>query len=111
VLFVAGEVASVQCQRNCLGVRWLTGWAGRSVWLVILGFCFFASLLVAMLCCLVGLRPRAWCAGVLGLMASSASTHSYKQDRCTCMKYSWVIGFELLLPKPILVYAMIVPYP
>jgi hypothetical protein len=41
-----------------------------------------------------------------GLMANSASTHSYKQDKCTRMKYPWVIGFELLLPKPILVYPM-----
>jgi hypothetical protein len=67
---------------------------------------FFSSLLVVMPCCLVGLRPRAWCAGVLGLMASSASTHSYKQDRCTYMKYSWVNGFGLLFTKPTLVYAM-----
>jgi hypothetical protein len=47
-------------------------------------------------------------------MADSASTHSYKQDRCTRMKYPWVIGFGLLLPKPIPVYPMgedFVPYP
>jgi hypothetical protein len=46
-------------------------------------------------------------------MADSVSTHSYKQDRCTRMKYLWVIGFGLLLPKPILVYPMggdFVPY-
>jgi hypothetical protein len=46
-------------------------------------------------------------------MADSASTHSYKQDRCTRMKYSWVIGFGLLLPKPIPIYPMgedFVPY-
>jgi hypothetical protein len=75
---------------------------------------FFASLLVALSCCLVGLRPRVWCAGVLVLMVSSTSTHSYKQDRCTCMKYSWVTGFQLLLLKPIFVYAIsgdFVPYP
>jgi hypothetical protein len=49
-----------------------------------------------------------------GLMADSASTHSYKQDRCTRMKYPWVIGFGLLLTKPIPVYPMggdFVPYP
>jgi hypothetical protein len=49
-----------------------------------------------------------------GLMADSASTHSYKQDRCTRMKYPWVIRFGLLLPKPIPVYPMsgdFVPYP
>jgi hypothetical protein len=39
-------------------------------------------------------------------MADSASTHSYKQDRCTRMKYPWVIGFGLLLLKPIPVYPM-----
>jgi hypothetical protein len=39
-------------------------------------------------------------------MADSASTHSYKHDRCTRMKYPWVIGFGLLLPKPIPVYPM-----
>jgi hypothetical protein len=47
-------------------------------------------------------------------MADSASTHSYKQDRYTRMKYPWVIGFGLLLPKPIPVYPMgrdFVPYP
>jgi hypothetical protein len=75
---------------------------------------FFANLLVALPCCLVGLGPRAWCAVVLGLVADSASTHSYKYDRCTCIKYPWVIGFGLLLPKPIPVYPMggdFVPYP
>jgi hypothetical protein len=48
-----------------------------------------------------------------GLGAGSASTHSYKQDRCTRMKYPWVIGFRLLLSKPIPVYPMggdFVPY-
>jgi hypothetical protein len=75
---------------------------------------FFASLLVALLFCLVGLGPEAWCAVVLGLVAGSASTHSYKHDRCTRMKYPWVIGFGLLLSKPIPVYPMggdFVPYP
>jgi hypothetical protein len=67
-------------------------------------FLFFASLLVALPFCLVGLVPGAWCAAVLGLVAGSASTNSYKHDRCTRMKYSWVIGFELLLSKPISVY-------
>jgi hypothetical protein len=43
MLLVAGEVVSAQCQRSCLGVRRLAGWAGRSVWLVILGLCFFTS--------------------------------------------------------------------
>jgi hypothetical protein len=62
---------------------------------------FFASLLVALPCCLIGLGPGAWCAAVLGLVAGSASTHSYKHDRCTRMKYPWVIGFGLFLPKPI----------
>jgi hypothetical protein len=41
---------------------------------------FFASLLVALLFCLVGLGPEAWCAVVLGLVAGSASTHSYKHE-------------------------------
>jgi hypothetical protein len=89
-------------------------WAGRSIWLVIFGFCFFASLLVALSCCLVGLGPGVWCAAVLGLVAGSASTHSYKHDRRTRMKYPWVIGFGLLLPKPIPIYPMggdFVPYP
>jgi hypothetical protein len=48
-----------------------------------------------------------------GLMVDLASTHSYKQDRCTRMKYPWVIGFGLLLPKTIPVYPMgedFVPY-
>jgi hypothetical protein len=75
---------------------------------------FFASLLVALSCCLVGLGPGAWCAAVLGLVAGLASTHSYKHDTCTRMKYPWVIGFGLLLPKPIPVYPMggdFVPYP
>jgi hypothetical protein len=75
---------------------------------------FFASLLVALSCCLVGLGPRAWCATMLGLVAGSTSTHSYKHDRCTRMKYPWVIVFGLLLPKPIPVYPMggdFVPYP
>jgi hypothetical protein len=75
---------------------------------------FFASLLVALPFCLVGLGPEAWCVAVLGLVAGSASTHSYKHDRCTRTKYSWVIGFGLLLPKPIPVYPMsedFVPYP
>jgi hypothetical protein len=113
VLLVAGEVASVQCQHSCPGMRWLAGWAGHSVWLVILGFCFFTSLHVALLC-LVGLGPGVWCAVVLGLVAGSTSTYSYKKDRCTRMKYPWVIGFELLLPKPIPVYPIsgdFVPYP
>jgi hypothetical protein len=74
-----------------------------------------ASLLVALPCCLVGLGPRTWRAVVLGLVAGWASTHSYRQDRCTRMKYPWVvIGFGLLLPKPIPVYPMggdFVPYP
>jgi hypothetical protein len=51
---------------------------------------------------------------MLGLVAGSASTHSYKHDRCTRIKYPWVIGFGLLLPKPIPVYPMggdFVPYP
>jgi hypothetical protein len=48
---------------------------------------FFASLLVSLLCCLVGLGPEAWCVAVLGLLSDSVSTHSYKQDRCTRMKY------------------------
>jgi hypothetical protein len=85
---------------------------GHSVWLVILGF--FASPLVALPCCLVGLGAGVWCAIVLGLVADSASTHSYKQDRYTRMKYPWVIRFGLLLPKLILVYPMggyFVPYP
>jgi hypothetical protein len=75
---------------------------------------FFASLLVALPCCLIGLGPGAWCAAVLRLVAGSASTHSYKHSRCTRMKYPWVIGFGLLLPKPISVYPMsgdFVPYP
>jgi hypothetical protein len=78
---------------------------------------FFASLLVALPCCLIGLGPRAWCAAMLaqlGLVAGSASTHSYKHGRCTHMKYPWVIGFGLLLLKPIPVYSMggdFVPYP
>jgi hypothetical protein len=46
---------------------------------------FFASLLVALSCCLVGLGPEAWCAAVLGLVAGSASTHSYTHDMCTRM--------------------------
>jgi hypothetical protein len=74
-------------------------WAGRSIWLVYFRVLFVASLLVALLCCLVGLGPGAWCAVVLGLVAGSASTHSYKHDRCRRMKYPWVIGFRLLLPK------------
>jgi hypothetical protein len=93
------------------GVRRLAGWAGHSVWLVILGFCF---LLVALSCCLVGLGPGAWCAVVLGLVIGSASTHSYKQDRCTRIKHPWVIKFGLLLPKSIPVYPMgrdFVPHP
>jgi|UPI0002217B72 hypothetical protein len=49
---------------------------------------------------------RTWCAAVLGLVVGSASTHSYKHDRCTRMKDPWVIGFGLLLPKPIPVYLM-----
>jgi hypothetical protein len=61
----------------------------------------FASLLIALSCCLIRLGPGAWCAVVLGLVVGSASPHSYKHDRCTCMKYTWVIGFGLLLPKPI----------
>jgi hypothetical protein len=74
---------------------------------------FFASLLVVLPCCLVGLGHGAWCAVVLGLVAGSAS-NSYKQDMCTCMKYPWVIGFGLLLPKPIPVYPIgedFIPYP
>jgi hypothetical protein len=67
---------------------------------------FFASLLVALPFCLVGLGPAAWCAVVLGLVAGSALTQSYKHDMCTRMKYPWVIGFGLLLPKPIPVYPM-----
>jgi hypothetical protein len=67
---------------------------------------FFASLLVVLSCCLVGLGPGAWCAAVLGLVAGSASIHSYKHDSRTPMKYSWVIGFGLLLLKPIPVYPM-----
>jgi hypothetical protein len=47
---------------------------------------FFASLLVVLSCCLVGLGLGVWCAGVLGLVAGSASTHSYKHDMCTSMK-------------------------
>jgi hypothetical protein len=91
-------------------VRRLVDWVRYSVWLVILGFCF----LLALSCCLVGLGPRVWCAAVLGLVADSASTHSYKLDRCTRMKYSWIIVFGILLPKPIPVYPMgedFVPYP
>jgi hypothetical protein len=75
---------------------------------------FFASLLVALPCYLVGLGPGAWYATTLGLVDSSTSTHSYKHDRYTRMKYPWVIGFGLLLPKPITVYPMggdFVPYP
>jgi hypothetical protein len=75
---------------------------------------FFASLLVALPCCLVELGLGAWCAVVLGLVVSSTSTHSYKHDRYTCMKYPWVIEFRLLLPKPIPVYPMggdFIPYP
>jgi hypothetical protein len=75
---------------------------------------FFASLLVALSCCLVGLGPEAWCAAVLGLVAGWTSTHSYKHDRYTRIKYPWVIRFGLLLPKPIPVYPMgedFVPYP
>jgi hypothetical protein len=67
---------------------------------------FFANLLVVLSCCLVGLGPRAWCATVLGLVTGSASTHSYKQAKCTRMKYPWVIRFGLLLLKLILVYPM-----
>jgi hypothetical protein len=65
---------------------------------------FFVSLLVALPCCLVGLGHGAWCAVVLGLVAGSASTYLYKQDRCTRMEYPWVIGFGLLLPKLIHIY-------
>jgi hypothetical protein len=60
---------------------------------------FFASLLVALSCCLCWARTWAWCAVVLGLVAGSVSTHSYKHDRYTRVKYPWVIGFELLLTK------------
>jgi hypothetical protein len=69
--------------------------------------------LVVLSCCLVGLGLGAWCAVVLGLVAGSFSTHSYKQDMCIRMKYLWIIRFELLLLKLILVYSMIgdfVPY-
>jgi hypothetical protein len=52
---------------------------------------FFASLLVALSCCLIELGPRAWCTVVMGLVVGSASTHSYKHDRCTRMKYTWVM--------------------
>jgi hypothetical protein len=48
---------------------------------------FFASLLVVLLCCLVGLGPEAWCDVVLGLVTSSTSTHLYKHDKYTRMKY------------------------
>jgi hypothetical protein len=44
-----------------------------------------------------------------GLGGQLASTHSYKHE-----KYPWLIGFRLLLSKPILVYPMggdFVPYP
>jgi hypothetical protein len=47
-------------------------------------------------------------------VADLASTNSYKQDKCTRMEYPWVIGFRLLLPKPIPVYPIggdFVPYP
>jgi hypothetical protein len=47
------------------------------------------------------------------LGGGSASTHSYKHDRYTRIKYQWLIGFGLLLPKPIPVYPMggdFVPY-
>jgi hypothetical protein len=75
---------------------------------------FFASLLVALSCCLVGLGPGAWCAAMLGLVAGLASTHSYKHNRRTRIKYPWVIGIGLLFPKPIPVYpkgGYFVPYP
>jgi hypothetical protein len=78
-----------------------------------LGFCFFASLLVALSCCLVGLGPEARCVIMLDLVAGSTSTHSYKYNRYTRIKYSWVIGFGLLLLKPLPVYPMsedFVPY-
>jgi hypothetical protein len=39
---------------------------------------FFANLLVALSCCLVGLGHGAWCAVMLGLVAGSTLTHSYK---------------------------------
>jgi hypothetical protein len=48
---------------------------------------FFASLLVVLPCCLIGLGHGAWCVVVLGLVVGSVSTHSYKHDRCTRMKY------------------------
>jgi hypothetical protein len=51
-------------------------------------------------------RTWARCAAVLGLGAGSASIHSYKHDRYTRMKYPWIIGFGLLLPKLIPVYPM-----
>jgi hypothetical protein len=75
---------------------------------------FFASLPVALPCCIVALGLGAWCVAVLGLMAGSESTHSYKQNMYTRMKYPWVIGFGLWLPKPKPVYPMgedFVPYP
>jgi hypothetical protein len=63
-------------------------------------------MLVSLPCCLVGLGPEAWCVVVLVLVFGSASTHSYKQDRYTRMKYLWIIEFGLLLTKLILVYSM-----
>jgi hypothetical protein len=46
------------------------------------------------------MHSRAELGGRLGL--NSFIQH----DRGTRMKYPWVIGFGLLLPKPILVYPM-----
>jgi hypothetical protein len=112
MLLVAGEspVCSASATVQACG-GWSAGQGAVYGWFI-LGF--FSSLLVALLCCLVGLGPRVWCADVLGLMVVSASTQSYKQDKCTCMKYPWVIGFGLLLLKHIHVYPMsgdFVPYP
>jgi hypothetical protein len=48
-----------------------------------------------------------------GQLALKQSSVQYKNDKCTCIKYPWVIGFGLLFPKPIPVYPMgghFVPY-
>jgi hypothetical protein len=50
---------------------------------------FFASLLVSLPCFLVrlGPGPRRLVRCRAELSGQLASTHSYKQDICTCMKY------------------------
>jgi hypothetical protein len=48
------------------------------------------------------------------LVVGLASNYSYNQDKCTRMKYPWVIGFGLLLSKPIPICPInedFIPYP